>query len=77
MASEISILSTDNLGIGMSEEPEKRACIDRLMKMAVERWGVDEVEQLRSALERTATAIWMVEGFKLEPEEEPKPTGGS
>jgi len=61
----------------MSESPEKKAYIDHLMKMAVERWGANEVEQLRSALERTANAVWMVESFKLELDEEPAhPAGG-
>lgn len=61
----------------MSEEPERKAYIDHLMKMAEERWGADEVEQLGLALERIGNAIWMVEGFKLEPEEEPKHAGRS
>jgi hypothetical protein len=76
MAPEISILSIDNLGIGMSDEPEERAYIDHLMKIAVERWGTDEVEQLGAAIERIGNAIWTIEGFKLESEEEPKPAGG-
>ncbi len=61
----------------MSEEPEKRAFIDHLLKMASERWGEDVVEQLRSALERIADAIWTVEDYDLKLEEEPKLAGGS
>lgn len=54
--------------------PRKKAYIDQILKLAVETWGREEVEELRSALERTANAIWMVEGLKLEPEEEPNAT---
>ena len=45
--------------------------VDRLMAKAREEWGADEVERLRSALVRTAEAIWAVEAFALEPGEGP------
>ncbi len=60
----------------MCERPEKTVYIEHLVKRAVERWGQEEVDQLRSALERIADAIWLVDGFKMEPNEEPaKPVG--
>lgn len=49
----------------------KNALVDRIMDDAVERWGEDEVESIRSALETIADAIWELERFRLEPEDEP------
>ncbi len=41
------------------------------MDAARERWGEEEARLLRPALERVAEAIREIEGFELDPDEEP------
>ena len=60
----------------MEESPEKAAFIEGLLKMASERWGREEVERLRPSLEMVAETIWTLEGFPLEPFEEPEGPAG-
>lgn len=55
----------------MAREPNKDEILGRLMEAAAERWGREEVERLRPALERAAEAVRGVEEFHLAPEEEP------
>lgn len=58
----------------MEESHEKVAFVEHLVKMASERWGREEVEKLKSAIERIADAIWTLEVFQLEPSDEPAGT---
>ena len=53
-----------------SRSPEQRL-IEKLLDVARERWGEEEARLLRPALERVAGAIYGVEGFELDPDEEP------
>jgi hypothetical protein len=45
--------------------------VDGLLVIASQKWGEEEARVLRSALERTAEAIRDVEGFELDPGDEP------
>ena len=60
----------------MSDKKGKDEQIDRFMKMAHERWGDEEYEQLKPALEKTAEAIHEVEEYNLEPDDEPTRSPG-
>jgi len=53
------------------DEASKKEIVEHLLDAALEKWGKEEVALIRSALERTAEAIWKVKGFKLELEDEP------
>jgi len=55
----------------MERGSEKAVILERLLKTAGEKWGSERAESFRSALERAAELIWVVEGFKLDPEAEP------
>ena len=55
----------------MSDKTKKEEHIDRFMKTAHERWGDEEYELLKPALEKTVEAIYEVEEFNLEPDDEP------
>jgi len=52
-------------------ETSKKELVERLMDEAVERWGEDEAESIRSALETIAEAIWDLGRLRLELEDEP------
>lgn len=56
---------------GPMDEASKKEFVKHLLDAALEKWGEKEVASIRSALERTAEAIWEVEGFELELEDEP------
>lgn len=56
----------------MHEKAGKKFDIDSLLKKAVERWGEDEVELMKPALERIAKAIWTIQSYHLKPDEEPE-----
>ena len=43
----------------------------RLFEGATRRWGEEAAQELRSDIERAGEAIWQVESFTLEPEDEP------
>ena len=49
----------------------KKDTVKVLLLAASQRWGEEEVRVLRPALERTAEAIRDVEGFELDPGDEP------
>jgi hypothetical protein len=60
----------------MSERPGKDEYVNGFLEAARERWGNEEVQRIRSALERTAEAAWLVDAFGLGPEDEPsRPSG--
>ena len=45
--------------------------VEGLLAIASQRWGEEEARVLRPALERTVEAIRDVEGFELDPGDEP------
>ncbi len=45
--------------------------LNRLLEAAIIEWSREAVEEMRPAFETAAEAIWEVEQFQLEPEEEP------
>lgn len=49
----------------------KDKILNQLIEAANKTWNRKEVEKMRTAFERMAEAIWKVEEFQLEPEEEP------
>jgi len=55
----------------MSARKSKEEHIKDFISRAKERWGEKEAQQLGPALKRVAEAVWEVEGFSLEPEDEP------
>ena len=55
----------------MSARKSKEEHIKDFISSARERWGEKEAQQLGPALKRVAEAVWEVEGFGLEPEDEP------
>jgi len=55
----------------MERESGRAAILERLLKTAGEKWGSERAESLRSALERAAELVWVVEEFRLDPEAEP------
>jgi hypothetical protein len=54
----------------MSARKSKEEHIKDFISRARERWGEKEAKQLEPALRRVAEAVWEVEGFSLEPEDE-------
>ena len=54
----------------MAPEREKDT-VESLILVASQRWGEEETRVLRPALERTVEAIRDVEGFELDPGDEP------
>lgn len=61
----------------MDGNPEKAMFIERLLNMAIERWGREEADQIGSALERIADSVRRLDGLRLDPFEEPARTAGS
>ncbi len=55
----------------MSSRSMGRERVEKLLDAARERWGEEEARMLMPALERVAEAIREVEGFELDPDEEP------
>lgn len=55
----------------MKRRTGKLDYIVHMVNVAAGRWGGEEAERLRPALERTAEAVRAVEAFKLDPSEEP------
>jgi hypothetical protein len=55
----------------MSNRSVNRGRREKLLDVARERWGEEEARLLKPALERVAEAIYEVEGFELNPDEEP------
>jgi hypothetical protein len=61
----------------MEPRPSKEEIFIRLFEEATRRWGEEAAQELRSDIERAGEAIWQVESFKLEPEDEPSRPPGS
>jgi len=61
----------------MEPRPRKKEIFIRLFEEAIRRWGEEAAQELRSDIERAGEAIWQVEGYKLEPEDEPSLPPGS
>ena len=60
----------------MESRPGKEETFVRLFEEAIRRWGEETAQELKSDIERAGEAIWQVERFKLEPEDEPsRPPG--
>ena len=55
----------------MAGAPSRDEILNHLIEAATTRWGEAVAEELRPALERAAEMVRKVEGFHLEPEEEP------
>ncbi|MCW4020006.1 MAG: hypothetical protein NWF14_02075 [Candidatus Bathyarchaeota archaeon] len=55
----------------MSNRSVNRGRREKLLDVARERWGEEEARLQKPALERVAEAICEVEGFELNPDEEP------
>jgi len=55
----------------MASERGKDEVLNRLLEAATVKWGRGVVEAMRPAFESTAEAIWKVQEFQLEAEEEP------
>ncbi len=49
----------------------KSETVERFLSVAVQRWGEDEVEAIRVAIEKTAEAVREVQKFKIDPFDEP------
>jgi len=49
----------------------KDEILNHLLEAASTKWGGATVEEMRPAFETVAEAIWKIEEFQLEPEEEP------
>ena len=50
---------------------EKQAILEEMLRRAGESYGQEEAERLRPFLERLSEAVWKVQGFELEPGDEP------
>ena len=55
----------------MEPRPSFQEIFTRLFEEAIRRWGEEAIQELKSDIERAGEAIWQVERFKLEPEDEP------
>jgi len=55
----------------MTKELGKDETLNCLLEAASVKWGKAEIREICSAFELAAEAIWKVEEFQLEPEEEP------
>jgi len=45
--------------------------LEEMLRAAGERYGEEEAERLRPFLEKLSEAVWKVQGFELEPGDEP------
>ena len=61
----------------MEPRPSKKEIFIRLFEEAIRRWGEEAAQELKSDIEGAGDAIWQVESFKLEPEDEPSRPPGS
>ena len=55
---------------------EKQSIFERMLGTAEEMYGPEEAERLRPFLERLSEAVWKVQGFELEPGDEPSSNTG-
>lgn len=61
----------------MEPRPSKEDIFVRLFEEATRRWGEEAAQELRPDIERAVEAIRQIEGYKLEPEDEPSRQPGS
>ena len=50
---------------------EKQSILEWMIGRAEEMYGRDEAERLKPFIERLSESIWKVQGFELEPGDEP------
>ncbi len=50
---------------------EDQSILDLMLKNAEERYGQEEAERLKPFLVRLSEAVWKVQGFELEPGDDP------
>lgn len=50
---------------------EKQSILERMLGTAEEMYGPEEAERLKPFIERLSESIWKVQGFELEPGDEP------
>ena len=50
---------------------EKQSILERMLGTAEEMYGPEETERLKPFIERLSESIWKVQGFVLEPGDEP------
>jgi hypothetical protein len=55
----------------MKPTPRKEDVFKQLFREATRRWGGEVARELQSDIERAGEAIWQVESYELEPEDEP------
>ena len=50
---------------------EDQSILEWMLKTAEERYGQEEAERLKPFIKKLSKAIWKVQGFELEPGDEP------
>ncbi len=50
---------------------EDQSILDLMLRTAEERYGPEEAERLKPFLEKLSEAVWKVQGFELEPGDDP------
>ena len=50
---------------------EDQSILEWMIKTAEERYGQEEAERLKPFLEKLSEAVWKVQGFELEPGDDP------
>jgi len=50
---------------------EKQSILERMLGTAEEMYGPEEAERLKPFLEKLSEAVWKVQGFELEPGDDP------
>jgi hypothetical protein len=50
---------------------EKQTIVERMLGTAEEMYGPEEAARLKPFIERLSESIWKVQGFELEPGDEP------
>jgi hypothetical protein len=60
----------------MGEDQARREYVNHFLDTATQLWGREAVSEIRTILERTAEAIWVLGNVKLDPEDEPETAPG-
>ncbi len=50
---------------------EDQSILEQMLRAAEERYGSDEAERLKPFLEKLSEAVWKIQGFELEPGDDP------
>ena len=50
---------------------EDQSILDLMLRTAEERYGPEEAERLKPFLEKLSEAVWKVQGYELEPGDDP------